>query len=93
MTQADTLSDADARYLEKIWADCEGWLGPGAVLVDLRREATDGGVRLVARYRLGDRERESAGVGESVVAAHSVLRARIVFDRIRFGFAELIAPR
>ena len=93
MTQIDTMNNAEARYLEEIWADCEVALGPGAELRDLRREAADDGVRLVVRYRLGEHDRESAGAGESLLAAHSVLRARIVFDRIRFGFAALVAPR
>jgi len=53
-------------------------------------EAADEGVRLVARYRPATRDRESAATGESMLAAHAVLRARIVFDRLRFGFADII---
>ena len=84
------MSDADAQYLARIWEDCEECLGPGTELLDVRREAADEGVRLVARYRLGKRDRESAATGESVLAAHTVLRARIVFDRLRFGFSDIV---
>jgi hypothetical protein len=87
---AGTSTEAEARYLDEVREDCEGCLGPGARLIDLRREDAGPNVRLVARYRLGDREEESAGLGENVVVAHSVLRARILFDRIRFGFGALV---
>jgi hypothetical protein len=86
------LSDAEARYLEVIW-DCADCLGPGAELVDVRREIVEDGVKLVARYRLGARDRESAAVGETILAAHAVLRARILFDRIQFGLSDYLASR
>jgi hypothetical protein len=90
MARGEALTDADAQYLAQIWEDCEECLGPGTALLDVRRELGDDGVRLVARYRLGKRDRESAATGESLLAAHAVLRARILFDRIRFGFADLV---
>ena len=93
MARGDALSDAEAQYLAEIWEDCEGCLGPGIELLDVRREPADEGVRLVARYRLGKRNRESAAIGETMLAAHSELRARILFDRIRFGFSEFVEPR
>lgn len=93
MERDDTLTDADAQYLAQIWEDCEDCLGPGTELLDVRREPADEGVRLVARYRLGKRDRESAASGESMLAAHSVLRARILFDRMRFGFSDLVERR
>ena len=93
MANGDTLTDADAQYLVQIWEDCEDCLGPGTELLDVRREATSDGVRLVARYRLGLHAHESAADGESMLAAHSVLRARILFDRLRFGFSDLVERR
>lgn len=93
VARSDALTDAEAQYLADIWEDCEGCLGPGTELLDVRREPADEGVRLVARYRLGKRDRESSAVGESMLAAHSVLRARILFDRIRFGYSEFVEHR
>lgn len=90
MAGGDTLTDADARYLEEIWGDCEECLGPDTELLDLAREPTDDGVRLVVRYRLGNHERESSATGDSLLAAHSQLRSRIVFDRLRFGMSDII---
>lgn len=90
MAQSDTVSDADAQCLARIWEDCEECLGPGTELFDVRREPADEGVRLVARYRLGKRDRESAATGGSMLAAHAVLRARILFDRLRFGFSDIV---
>jgi len=92
MTHA-TSGEAEERYLAEIRADCADWLGPGAELLDLRREATIGGVRLIARIRFGNRDCESVGVGESMLAAHSALRAQILFDRIRYGFSAIVQPR
>lgn len=88
---AGLSSEADARYLAEIRADVGSWVGRGATLLDLRCEPAEGGVRLVARYRLGARERESSAAGESVYAAHTALRATILFDRLRFGFEDAVA--
>lgn len=89
----DELTDADAAYLAEISADLVEALGPGARLIVVRRERVDEGVRLVAWYRLGERDHTSAGIGETMLAAHSQLRGRILFDRIRLGLAALISPR
>lgn len=89
----DELTDADAAYLAEISSDCVQALGPGARLIVVRRELVDEGVRLIAWYRLGERDHTSAGTGETMLAAHGQLRARILFDRIRLGFAELVSPR
>ena len=93
MARSDALSDADAQYLAQIWDDCEGCLGPDAEMLDVRPEAVDEGVRLVARYRLGGHERESACSGDTLFAAHTALRERIVLDRIRFGYTDLVEHR
>jgi len=93
MARSDALTDAEAQYLAQIWEDCEGCLGPGTELLDLRPEPADEGVRLVARYRLGTRERESSASGATLLAAHTDLRARIVYDRILFGFSDLVEHR
>jgi hypothetical protein len=85
--------EAEERYLAEIRRDCAAWLGAGADLLDLRREPTAGGVRLAARIRFGHQEFESAGVGESILAAHSALRAQILLDRVRFGFSAIVQPR
>jgi hypothetical protein len=93
MARADALTDADAQYLADIWRDCQSCLAPGTELLDLRRETTDEGVRLVARYRLGKHDRESASIGETLLAAHSALREQIIVDRIRFGFTDIVEGR
>jgi hypothetical protein len=85
-------SEADERYLRDIRTDCAGWLGAGAELVDVRRQATHAGVTLVARVRFGNREGESSRVGDSLLAAHSALRAQILIDRIRFGLSAIVQP-
>ncbi len=92
MEAGRSLSDADARYLARIRADCAGWLGPGTELLELWRERDLAGVRLIARYRLGREVRESAAVGDSLLTAHGVLRARILFDRLRFGLSDAVEP-
>lgn len=84
------MGEADDRYLAEISEDCEGVLGPGLRLVGVEREDLDDGVRLVARYQLEDRVWESAAIGETVVAAHAVLRARLLFDRLRLGFTTWV---
>ena len=93
MTRGDALTDADAQYLADIWMDCQSCLSPGTELLEVLREPTDEGVKLVARYRLGMHDRESAANGATMLAAHSALRARIIIDRIRFGFSDLIEGR
>jgi hypothetical protein len=79
--------------LAEIGEDCETVLGPGIELLGVEREDRDGSVWLVARYRHEDRGWESIATGETVVDAHAVLRARLLFDRIRLGFTELVERR
>ncbi len=83
------MTEADDRYLADISEDCERVLGRGIEFLGLEREEGDAAVRLVARYRLEDEVWESAASGETVVAAHATLRARLLFDRIRLGFTAL----
>lgn len=90
MDDQTSLSEADLHYLASVRDECTASLGPGTSLLELRAEPEARGVRLVARYRLGARIRESTAVGESLLDAHRVLRARLLFDRIRFGFSDLV---
>ncbi len=84
------LTEADARYLELVWEDAATSLGPDTELLALRPTLSNEGVTLVARYRLGEQERESSVQGETIYAAHERLRARILFDRLRFGFTDYV---
>ena len=93
MTPSDQLTDAEALYLARIREDCELLLGPGVEVLDVRREPADEGVRVVLRYQLGMQQRESAAAGETMLAAHAALRDRIVVDRLRFGYADLVEQR
>lgn len=84
------MGEAEDRYLAVISEDCEGVLGPGITMLGLEREDATMGVRLVARFQLGDRVWESEAIGQTVVAAHAALRARLLFDRVRLGFTALV---
>jgi len=84
------VSEAEDRYLAEIRADCEAVLGRGIELVALERVQLDGGVRLIARFRLRDRTWESDASAENVIAAHAALRGRLLIDRIRLGFSEYV---
>jgi hypothetical protein len=90
LTVERVVTEADDRYLEEIGEDCERVLGPGIELIGLVRDQDDDAVRLTARFRLGDRVWESVARGETPVAAHAELRARLLFDRLRFGFSVLV---
>jgi hypothetical protein len=83
-------SEADERYLAEIRADCANLMGAGAELLDLHRDPTATGVKLVARIRIADAEGESVGEGESMVAAHTALRTQIVLDRIRLSLSAIV---
>ena len=93
VTPTEPLTDAEAQYLTRIREDCELLLGSSTEVLDVRREPAVEGVRVVLRYLLGTRERESAASGETMVAAHAALRDRIVIDRLRFGYADLVEQR
>ena len=90
MIDPGSLSEADARYLAGIKDDLAIWVGPGATLLDLQAQPAVDGVRLIARYRLGARDRESSAAAETVYAAHTRLRANILSDRLRFGLEDAI---
>ena len=87
------MADAEDRYLAEIGKDCEAVLGPGSSLLAIERHDLDGGVELLARYRIDGWEAESTESGETVVEAHARLRARLLFDRIRLGFTILVEDR
>jgi hypothetical protein len=82
------MDDAETRYLERIAADCEQLLGAGVDLSGLEIE-TNGETVLRARYRLGPANAVSEGRGESLLAAHTELRRRLVEDRLGLGFRAL----
>lgn len=84
------MGEAEDRYLSEISKDCEGVLGAGVKLLGVQREDRDDGVRLVVRYQLEGRACESTATGETAVAAHAMLRARIVLDRVRLGFTAWV---
>jgi hypothetical protein len=83
-------SEAEDRYLAVIGDDCASILGRGIELMALECDAAGEAVRLIARYRLGDRVWLSAATGESLLAAHAALRVVLTADRIRLGFTELV---
>ena len=93
MTVSQPETEADAQYLARIQDDCELLLGGDIELLEVRREPADEGVRLVVRYRLGLQERESAASGETMLAAHAALRDRLVIDRLRFAYTDLVEAR
>jgi hypothetical protein len=84
------MSEADDRYVAEIARDCERILGAGVELVDVTRDDGATGVRLAAHYRIADHLLESTADGETVVAAHAALRERLVVDRVRYTFTELL---
>ena len=84
------MGEAEDRYLSEISKDCEAVLGPGVELLGVRREDRDDGVRLVARYQLEGRACESAATAENAVAAHALLRDRLLLDRVRLGFTAWV---
>jgi hypothetical protein len=87
---ANTVSEAEDRYLAEVGHDCETVLGRGIELIALERDELYGAIRLVARYRLRDRAWESEATGENIIAAHAALRVRLLIDRIRLGFTEYV---
>ena len=86
----DRVAESTNRYLNRIAEDCSTVLGNGVVMLAVEEERRDDHVRLIARYRLADREWKSTASGETVLVAHAALRARLVEDRLRLGFASLV---
>lgn len=83
-------TDADARYLEEIMADCTTLLGPGIVVLATTRDDVPDGVRLAIRYRLAGEEWETEATGDTVISAHAALRLALVEDRARLGLRVLM---
>jgi len=80
----EALSEAEARYLERVVDDCVEVLGPGVDIDDVA-VIEDVGVVLRLRYHLGGVSWSSEGHGASVTAAHADLRQRLVLDRLRMA--------
>ena len=80
----DALSEAEARYLDRVVDDCVEVLGPG-VDIDGVEVLEAVGVVLRLRYHLGDVSWSSEGHGPSVTAAHADLRQKLVLDRLRMA--------
>ena len=80
----DALTEAEARYLDRVVEDCAELLGPG-VDVDDVEVIEDLGVVLRLRYHLGPVSWSSEGRGPTVTAAHADLRQRLVLDRLRMA--------
>jgi hypothetical protein len=83
------VSEADRHYLQRVAEDCEQLLGPEIEVRGLELDANTE-VILRLRYRLGPADWTSEGQGDSVIAAHAVLRERLVLDRIRLGFRAMV---
>ena len=89
-----TLSDAEAGYLAAVADDCRQILGPDMELLDLRiDEPAERDATVTIRYRLDSWEGETTTTGATVIEAHGALRAALVADRLRLGFAALTDPR
>lgn len=80
----EALTEAEARYLERVVEDCAELLGPG-VDVDDVAVLEDFGVVLRLSYHLGGVSWSSEGRGATVTAAHADLRQRLVLDRLRMA--------
>lgn len=89
MTSRETMSEAEARYLDRVVEDCADLLGPG-VDVDGLDIAEERGVVLRLRYHLGAVTWSSEGRGPTVTAAHGALRDQLVLDRIKVSVAAIV---
>ncbi len=85
MTGPTYLTEAEARYLDEVRADCARLLGPGVQVDGPTIAHEEGATILRLTYRMGPTRGESEGRGETAVAAHASLRARLVEDRIAFA--------
>jgi hypothetical protein len=81
------MTEAEARYLDRVVDDCVEILGPGVDIDDVEvfEDFGDFGVVLRLRYHLGGVSWSSEGHGPSVTAAHGDLRQRLVLDRLRMA--------
>ncbi len=79
------MTEAEARYLDEVRADCATLLGPGVDLDGPTIVHEGESTVLHVSYRMGPTRGESEGRGETTVAAHADLRGRLVEDRVRFA--------
>jgi hypothetical protein len=87
--ERSSLSEAEARYLDRVVEDCAELLGPGVDVDDLD-VIEDSGVVLRLRYHLGTVAWTSEGYGPTMTAAHGALREELVVDRIRMSTTALL---
>lgn len=88
-TNRETLSEAEALYLDRVLEDCADLLGPG-VEIDGLEIADEPVVTVRLRYRLGEVDWASEGHGPTMIAAHGALRERLVVDRVRLSLAAMV---
>jgi hypothetical protein len=79
-----SLTEAEARYIDRVVEDCLELLGPGVDLEDIELQ-DEAGVVLRLRYRLGAVGWSSEGHGSSLTEAHGDLRQQLVLDRLRMA--------
>jgi hypothetical protein len=84
------VTEAEARYLEEIQADCATLLGPDIEVAELTMCREGGTVVLRLSYRTGPTHGTSEGRGETTVAAHAALRSQLVGDRIGLALRALV---
>lgn len=85
----DRMTEAEARYLDRVIEDCVEVLGPGVDIDDVE-VVEEFGVVLRLRYHLGRVSWSSEGHGPSVTAAHADLRQRLVLDRLRMATVAVV---
>jgi hypothetical protein len=87
-TASGVMSEAEARYLDRVVEDCADLLGPGVDVDDLEI-VEDAGIVLRLRYHLGTVAWTSEGQGPTVTAAHGALREQLVIDRIKVSVTAI----
>lgn len=83
-----SLSEAEARYLDRVVEDCADLLGPGVEIDDVEI-LDDIGVVLRLRYHLGTVIWTSEGHGPTMTAAHGALRQQLVVDRVKVSMSAV----
>ena len=82
------LSEAEARYFDRVVEDCAGLLGSGVDVDDL--EIVEGpAIVLRLRYHLGTVTWTSEGRGPTITAAHGALREQLVVDRLKVSMSAV----
>jgi len=86
---ASTLTEAEARYFDRVIEDCFDLLGPGVEYddIDVVRSSD---VVLRLSYRLGAVAWSTEGRGATLTEAHGDLRERLVLDRVRMATVALL---